>query len=245
MPLPLARPVPGRGASSCRAVILDVDGTLYRQAPVQLGMAVRLARAAARRPREGYRWWRVLRAYRHAQEELRARGCTQAGEEQLALAVARSGVAPGAALACVERWMGEEPCALLARHRRAGLLPFLTSARAAGWRVGVFSDYPAARKLAALGVAALVDAVRSAHDPAVGRFKPAPDGLLAVAAALDVPPGECIYVGDRPQVDGAAAAAAGMPAYIVGREAAAGAPAGASWQPVPDFHALAAALRLA
>eukprot|EP01063_Lacrimia_lanifica_P009221 TRINITY_DN16231_c0_g1_i1.p1 TRINITY_DN16231_c0_g1~~TRINITY_DN16231_c0_g1_i1.p1 ORF type:complete len:242 (+),score=69.85 TRINITY_DN16231_c0_g1_i1:59-784(+) len=46
------------------------------------------------------------------------------------------------------------------------------------------------------------------------RPKPHPDGLLACAAALGVPPEACVYVGDSPS-DAHAAAAAGMPALGV------------------------------
>jgi FMN phosphatase YigB (HAD superfamily) len=231
-----ATPVVTRSAVAPRGVILDVDGTMYAQAPVRARMAWRLARAAAARPREGVRWWRVLRAYREAQEALRVEGCTSAADDQLRRAVERSGVPADEARACVERWMHGEPCALLARHRRRGLPDFLRAARAAGVRVGVFSDYPCERKLDAMGVRRLVDAVRSAHDPEVGRFKPEPAGLLAVAGALGVAPRDCVYVGDRPAVDAAAATAAGMRAVIV---AARRAPRGAAWESVPDFVALA------
>lgn len=227
-----------------RALILDVDGTLYAQPPVRLAMAWRLARATARSPREGVRSWRVLSAYRSAQEALRGQASHSAGDDQLRVAATRCGVDATDVRACVERWMHVEPGDLLLRHRRPGLVELLRAARDAGVAIGVFSDYPAERKLAAMGLDGLIDVVRSAHDPAIGRFKPAPDGLLAVARALGVAPAECVYVGDRFEVDGVAAQAAGMPAFIVGASSAAASRHAALGVPVPDIPALAARLRL-
>ncbi len=225
-----------RSAVPIRALILDVDGTMYVQRPVRLAMAWRLACGTVGAPRQGARWWRVLRAYRDAQEELRDDPtCTSAGAAQLERAVERSGVPVAEAHACVERWMHAEPCGVLARHRRPGLVECLRAARAAGLAIGVFSDYPAERKLVALGVRELVDVVRSAHDVQIARFKPSPAGLLHVAAELGVAPHDCHYVGDRPEVDAVAADAAGMPAWIVGRQTSG---SDVAWQTCPDFFAL-------
>ena len=60
-----------------------------------------------------------------------------------------------------------------------------------------------------------------------------------MARALGVSPADCVYVGDRPEVDGAAAAAAGMPAFIVG-----GRGGGNGWDPIDSFPALARRLGL-
>ncbi len=234
--VPLASP-------TLRGIILDVDGTMYVQRPVRVGMAWRLARATLASPRAGARWWRVLAAYRASQETLRGGGSRTAGADQLRLAAARCGVDATEVQRCVDRWMHVEPGDLLARHRRPGLVELLQAARNAGLRIGVFSDYPAERKLAAMGVAGLVDVVRSAHDPEIGRFKPAPDGLLAVARALGLAPEECVYVGDRPEVDAVAARAAGMPAFIVGAGGGRGGTEG-SGIPVRDFASLSSRLGL-
>ncbi|RBM20831.1 HAD family hydrolase [Streptomyces sp. PT12] len=44
----------------------------------------------------------------------------------------------------------------------------------------------------------------------LGHAKPAPEAFLAVCAAMDLPPGAVAYVGDRPDIDAAAADAAGL-----------------------------------
>jgi FMN phosphatase YigB (HAD superfamily) len=79
----------------------------------------------------------------------------------------------------------------------------------------VFSDYDPDRKLDALGVRDLFDVTLAATDPEVNRFKPHPRGFLVGAARLGVEPSEVLYVGDRADVDGAGAAAAGMSSVII------------------------------
>lgn len=214
-----------------RAILLDVDGTLYDQRRLRRAMLGRLLRFTAGSPRAGTRVLRALRAYRHAQERLRLAPpdgdvIVDVAAAQLADAAARSGVPDVEVRAAVARWMDDAPLDLLARVARPGLAAFLRAAAERGVPVGVVSDYPAAAKLRALGVAELVRCVVCAQDADVGCFKPHPRGLLAGARRLGVPPEAVLYVGDRAGVDGAAARAAGMRCVIVGPEArGAGGPA--------------------
>ena len=67
------------------------------------------------------------------------------------------------------------------------------------------SRVEAAQALTALGFSDVFDAVFASED--VARSKPAPDGYLAAAAAVGVPPGECLVVEDS-----AAGIAAGIAA---------------------------------
>jgi len=70
---------------------------------------------------------------------------------------------------------------------------------------------PARRKLAALGAAALFDAVVASGEPgAPGALKPSPEGYLAAATLHGVAPAECHVIGDREDADGEAARRAGM-----------------------------------
>ncbi len=207
-----------------RAILLDVDGTLYDQRRLRLAMLARLLRFAAASPRAGARVLRALRAYRHAQERLRLAppegdAVVDVAAAQLADAAARSGVPDREVRAAVARWMEDEPLPLLARYARPGLAAFLRRAAERGVPVGVVSDYPAAAKLRALGVADLVRCVVCAQDADVGCFKPHPRGLEAGARRLGAAPADVLYVGDRASVDGAAARAAGMRCVIVGPEA--------------------------
>jgi HAD superfamily hydrolase (TIGR01509 family) len=227
-----------------RAIILDLDGTLYRQDALRTAMLLRLVRACALRPLSGWRTMRVLRAYRHAQEHLRdaaaaAQPSANLAEAQIHRTSELTGAAPDFVRECVSRWMEHEPLDLVPRNIRPGLLAFLHASKARGLHLGVLSDYPAEAKLTALGLDGIFDVVLTAQSPDVGVFKPHPRGLLLAAERLQVRPSECVYIGDRAEVDGQAAAAAGMACFIVtqrndpGRHGA--------WLPVsgfPELHAL-------
>ncbi len=113
--------------------------------------------------------------------------------------------------ACVAHWMEQEPLRLLARSMRKGVVELLGQAKQRGLRLAVWSDYPADRKLAAMGIRDWFDMVVTAQDPAVGRFKPDPAGLDLILSRWGIARDEALYIGDRPKVDGLAASRAGVP----------------------------------
>jgi HAD superfamily hydrolase (TIGR01509 family) len=95
-----------------------------------------------------------------------------------------------------------------------GSIELVEAARARGLRVAIASASRNAREvLDRLGIADRFDAVCDGHT--VEAAKPAPDLFLAAAAALGLPPGECVVFEDA--ADGVAAAqAAGMAAVGIG-----------------------------
>lgn len=235
-------PEPGFDPRRVKAIVFDVDGTLYRQAPLRRAMLMRLLRACVLAPLRGLRTLRVLSAYRKAQEDLRAR---QTGgdlaEAQLRLACERTGSERAFAAACVTRWMEEEPLPLVSRFAQPGLGQFVASCRASGIRLGVLSDYPAEAKLRALGLGDAFDAVVCTRASEVGFFKPHPRGLEVTLRKLGTDAAATLYVGDRPEVDAAAARAAGMPCAIVTRRPRA--QAAADWFEIGEFAQLGEVLR--
>ncbi len=233
--------MPDRGTSTgtVRAVIFDVDGTLYRQRPVRRAMARKLAGAYWRRPRAGLRTARILSAYRHAHEALRD---APAGDDlrsaQAARAAATAGVDPAAVTATVAEWMESAPLGTIAAHARPGLADGLAALRRAGIKLGVVSDYPALAKLQALGVDAAFDVVVAAQDAGVQALKPNPRGIQFALRELGVDACHAVYVGDRHDVDVAAAAAAGVRCVIIGAAAPDGAGDAAGVADVADVEQL-------
>ncbi len=212
-PLPLAR---------LKAVIFDVDGTLYRQGPLRRAMALRLVRAHLLAPLRGLRALKMISAYRRAQEELRdAPAGSDLARLQLEQAAAICGLDAKAIALCVERWMDQAPLDLLPRFLQPGLHVFLRALKAQGLKLGVLSDYPAESKLRALGLDGLFEVSLCAQSRAIGVFKPHPRGLLHALERLEVGAGEALYVGDRAEVDAAAAAAARVACAILSSEPAA------------------------
>mgnify|MGYP002622989151 CR=1 FL=1 len=97
-----------------------------------------------------------------------------------------------------------------------GVAAWATALRAGGKRLGVTTNKPRAATdafLDAVGARHLFDVVRTPDD--VGdRTKPDPAMLLDAAAALGVPPGACVVLGDG-DADVHGARAAGMPVIAV------------------------------
>ena len=219
-----AASVPSRAAArdaidrfaQIRAVLFDLDGTLYRQKPMRALMALELATLAVTRPLQAPVTWRVLSGFRKAQETLRGRQTLADGPGQAEIAALQTGASLDAVEAIVEEWMMERPLKHLARCRANGLLPLLDFLTAHGVKLGVFSDYPADRKLEALGIGGRFSVVLCSSDPEIGVFKPHPRGFLVAAQRWQVDPSEVLVVGDRPDADAAGASAAGMPCVIVG-----------------------------
>lgn len=203
-----------------RAVLFDLDGTLYHQPPLRALMTAELSLLPwlTRRPDHVPRLWQTLRTFRRVREELRALGIA---EEPLARlqyveAARRAGMATAAVEAAVEEWMFRRPLKYMRWVARAEARDVLRGIRALGLEVGVFSDYPADEKLAELGLRGAVGLRLCATDPEINAFKPHPAGFLRACALWGVTPAEVMYVGDRPDVDGTGAAAAGMHPVIVG-----------------------------
>jgi FMN phosphatase YigB (HAD superfamily) len=196
-----------RAFASFAAWLIDLDGTLYYATPVRLAMAAELLAT-------GCRAVKPLRRFRTEHERLR-RELTEPTFDPYVLQLQRTAHALGLSTAqlasLVEAWMIRRPSRWLRLFRRRSLLKKIEVFHQAGGKTALVSDYPASEKLRALGARKLFDVVVANGEPGgPDRLKPWPDGLLAAAARLEVAPGSCLVLGDRPDADGGAAAAAGM-----------------------------------
>ena len=202
-----------------RAVLMDVDGTLYDQRWLRMLMALELAALpAAKRSWGGAgRAWRSLARFRRVREELRSLGrpASPLARLQYEVAAGQLGTEPAELAGLVEEWMYQRPLKYLRWCRRAGLERFLASLRERGLLAGIFSDHPSAAKIDALGLSGRFSIALSATDPEVNAFKPHPRGFQAACARWRLDPAEVLYVGDRPDVDVPGACAAGMPCAIL------------------------------
>lgn len=89
----------------------------------------------------------------------------------------------------------------------------LAALRQASWRLGLVTNGRAdiqARKIAALGLTPLLDAVVVAAEHGSGRGKPEAAPFLAACDALGVSPAQAVFVGDDLACDVAGAHAVGM-----------------------------------
>lgn len=194
-----------------KAVIFDVDGTLYHQRKLRLFLISDMVLSVLRAPAT-YGELKIVRDFRKAREALGNGAAGRIERRQYEWGAGRSHVSAVLVRRAVQRWMLERPLRYLPYCRFEDAAERFAELRAAGIRIGVFSDYPAREKLQVLGLQA--DAVVSATDEDVDRLKPAPEGLCRTAEKLGIPVGECLFIGDRDDKDGECARRAGMP-YLV------------------------------
>ena len=203
-----------------RAVLFDVDGTLYHQRSLRLLMARELGIAPwfQGAPTHVPRLWRALSAFRRVREELRTLGRPDEPlvRLQYTRAAERAGVSVSQMEAMVTEWVYQRPLKHLPRVVRAGMAEVLEELDARGVRLGAFSDYPVAEKLDAMGLRARMSLELDATAADINAFKPHPRGFEIACAGWGLRPEQVLYVGDRVDVDARAAAHAGMPSAIVG-----------------------------
>jgi len=208
--------LPGDAATRYSAWLVDLDGTLYRPTPVKLAMALELLLF-------GWGSIKTLRRFRHMHEELRREQANQAApsvgspfQQQLERTATALGREQGEVERRVHEWMFERPLKWVARAKRQQLLDALATYRTAGGKTALVSDYPATKKLGAMGALGLFDLVVSNGEPGgPGWLKPHPEGYLSAARRLGIQPQHCLVLGDREDADGAAARAAGMAFHLV------------------------------
>ncbi len=205
-----------------RAVLLDVDGTLYYQPLVRFFMALELSTLPIRRMsfKSAYNTWRAIGCFRRLREELRNYDNPERSlaKIQYIEAAKRRRVKPATMESLVSIWLHKQPLRYLKICRRPGVEEFFSFLDCKGVEVGVFSDYPVIDKLKALGLYNSVSIALCATDPEINALKPHPKGFLHAAAIWRIRPKEILYIGDRPEIDAVGAAAAGMPCVILSRK---------------------------
>lgn len=199
-----------------KAVIFDVDGTLYDQRKLRRLMAGRLLKYAFTHP---WNWQdiKIISCFRKEREQ-RAESLSEDLEtEQYEWTAKVLGVTPEKVRKVIETWMYKAPLKYLYSCRYSEAADFIVQLREKGIIVTVFSDYPAPEKLIAMEI--LTDYAFAATDKDINRLKPDPGGPLHISRRLGILPEECLFIGDRDDRDGECARRAGMSYFIVGRDA--------------------------
>lgn len=185
-----------------RLVIFDVDGTLYDQRKLRIRMAVLLLRHLLGHPTE-IGLIRTISTYRRCREELADEDCEDIARLQYERPAQRLGVSSQTIKETVGPWIHEKPLAVLPRCRYPDVERVFEKFRDDGRKVAVLSDYPAERKVKALGLEA--DFCVSAENPEIDRLKPNPAGLAFVLDKAGVDPAAALMIGDRDDRDGESA----------------------------------------
>jgi FMN phosphatase YigB (HAD superfamily) len=188
------------------AVTFDVDGTLYDLGRQQL----RALPGLVRHPRVVLAWRRQVEALRGQRVPDFQAVVHRRISDELGLPLDRVEAALQRTLGTA--WLGSfhEGTPL------PGMQAVLEALDAQGIPRAVVSDHPGEAKLQAMGLGR--GWVTIVDTSALGALKPLPDGLVAAATAMDVPPADILHIGDREDTDGAMARAAGASLLLRGRD---------------------------
>jgi len=186
------------------ALIVDLDGTLYFQNPVRLRMAISLLFFCITHP---IKWQEIflVRDYR----SLYSNGIKHL--ERCSLLAQKYHLHTNQVENIINEWMVQRPIPFVRKFRDKRLISLLENCRAQGIKLFVYSDYPVAEKLEALGFTP--DAAYSADE--VGCLKPSPDGLLHILKENEVKASDCLFIGDKFEKDGKCAENVGMDYYVL------------------------------
>ncbi len=198
-----------------KAVIFDVDGTLYDQRKLRLRMLSDMFAALLRHPRNLYDF-KIIRDFRKVRKKNIFLSEAKIKERQYLWGASVSGVPVERVKTVVRKWMFEKPLRHLSACRFEGTAELFNYLKTNKIRIGIFSDYPVIRKLEALRLTA--DEVVCALDEDVDRLKPDPKGLYVAAEKLGVSVRDCLFIGDRDDKDGECARRAGMSFMILDRK---------------------------
>lgn len=198
------------------AVIYDVDGTLYDLRAMRAHMGREVAKAYWYLPLRAMEVIHTVQTYRRAQESVRRSQGQSTGDAnspsapqmQMEQTAKRLGRSVQSIEPTIRDWMEKRPIPFVAECQNKLVFDMIQFLHAVGVRQSVCSDYPPLEKLRALRVEKLFEVMVTAGDKDVGEFKPSPKGILHAAHLMGLGPEEVAYVGDRPEVDGAAALAA-------------------------------------
>lgn len=197
-----------------RLVVFDVDGTLYDQRGLRLRMLREMLAHAALSRRVDF--IRIVRVYRQIREQLGEMLHEDFEQDLISRTAAATRRSEALVRATAQEWLEQRPLRHLSRYRFAQLRELFQRLRQHGKKIGIFSDYPARKKLEALDLRA--DFIVCATDKDVSVLKPHAKGLQILMARAAMRPAETILIGDRPERDGLAAQAANVRSLILSRK---------------------------
>src|SRR5215813_13442272 len=189
-------------------VAFDVDGTLYRQGRLRLRMGRDMVLHTV--AKSDLNTIGGISAYRRIRERLAAEEVVNFESVLIAETAKTTSSSPERVHAIVSEWIETRPLRYLKNCLFSGVPQLFAGLQRAGKTIGIFSDYPATEKLAAMGLAA--HHVVAASD--IGLLKPHAKGLQSLMAAASASPRETLFIGDRADRDGVAGQRAGVRTLI-------------------------------
>jgi len=201
-----------------KAMIFDIDGTLYQQDKLHRLIFYKIARYFITNPIDATEAIISILSFRHALEKMRSMNITNESlrDKQLEIASNICFFKINIIKYHVTRWMEIEPSRLLHKVKYPYSDKFFCEAKLRGYKLAVLSDYPVNNKLEALGWKDVFDMQLSSQDLHINKLKPDPTGMNYIINCFGLNAEEVIYIGDRYEIDTKTASNAGVGCVIIG-----------------------------
>lgn len=196
----------------CKVVIFDVDGTLYDQKKLRKRMLVSLLTFFILRPWK-YRDLLILHRFRQEREKRNGNVGGDLENRQYEWCAQTTRVSVERIKRVVEYWVFKYPNPYLASYMYPGVKGLFQNLKERGVKIAIYSDYKAVDKISAMGLEA--DLIVSSTDEIIDRLKPDPKAINYIMNEFNVASDECLFIGDREELDGQCAVNAGVPYQIL------------------------------
>ncbi len=197
--------------SEYRLVLVDMDGTLYYQRPLQITMGLWMIKNAVS-TKEGLQELMTVLKYRRMREHFKEAEDIEtklfqalADEQKMSLMQAER---------IIQKWIYELPLSCLPRFKDEELIKRLQFLKEKGIRTVIYSDYPTTEKQKALEITDFAGFFGGQKE--IDALKPNPEGIFYIMnryAVLDAR--DVLMIGDRKSKDGQAAISADVDYLIL------------------------------
>lgn len=187
-------------------IIVDMDGTLYRQKAMQIKMAQLLIWNALTK-KNGMKELFIVLQFRKIREHM-SKG-RDVDRECCSILSGKWKMDLEETEAIIHKWIYEKPLKYLERYKDKRLISTLDRLAQKGVYIAIYSDYPTGEKQEQLGISHF-EGYCSGQE-GIDCMKPDPSGILFIMEKKQIKdPAKVLMIGDREDKDGKAAQNAGV-----------------------------------
>lgn len=178
-----------------KALIVDLDGTLYFQCGVQCIMGCRMLLYYLSHFWKFKEFMAIM--YYRKQREKNIIGIV---DKQYSIVAQKYALNPEHVKKIVWLWLFQKPLAVLKAFKDNKISRIIDECRQKGLKIIIYSDYPTEEKLKVLNV--LYDKAYDSTHPEIHTLKPDIKGLQYILESNELEKNEVLYIGDRDSKDG-------------------------------------------